>query len=229
MREDVFISTQNFQKFQGLVDDVLGTSLGVEIAVVLGAYGRGKTRAAQRIISMNGGTVYVYYEPRMSLAGLVREIAFALGGVRPRSSDACVEVIKEELSIRRRAVLVDEADQMSVSQLNQLRAFHDLHRAPLVLIGEDALWRKIAREGRVASRVRQVLRFEPITQADLVVFYRQAVDQAVTPAQAAQLLRAAKGDFRSVVVGAARAERIMRASGIKDITDDIVKAVCDGR
>ncbi len=223
--KDVFIPTQNFQNFQELCQELLTSSIGVDLAVVLGPYGRGKTKIAERTVAMNPQVLYVCFEPRMSLAGLIREVAFAVAGIRPRGTDACVEAIADELGRQRRLILVDEADQMTLKHLNQLRSFHDLHHVPIVLLGEDALHRKLGREGRLLSRVREVLKLAPLSHSDVVVFYRKSLDLALKPEQSARILKHARGDFRNVVKDAIRLERIMRSSGLKDLDGAVIEEV----
>lgn len=93
MREDVFITTQNYTKFEALCQDLLNTSLGLEMAIVVGSSGRGKSMSAERIITMNQNTVLVRFQDRFTHVGLIREIGFMLGGTRPRSTDRCFEII----------------------------------------------------------------------------------------------------------------------------------------
>jgi len=221
-----FVPNGNYQRVEELVNELLTESSGIELAAAVAPYGRGKSTAAARIITMNPCTVYTYFEPRFSLAGLIREIAFSIGSTRPQSTQASVEVIKREISNKRRVVLVDEADQMSLKHLNQLRAFHDLYGIPIVLIGEDALLSKLDREGRLMSRVRKVLKFQPVTQADVTIFYKQSLGLSLTPEHATALQRHSRGDFRRVIVDAAKAERLMKINGLKAVNDSLVHEVC---
>jgi len=221
-----FIPNRNYQQLEEVSNELLIESSGIEIAVVHAPYGRGKSIASQHLITMNGNAVYVYFEPRFSIAALVREVAFKIGGTRPRSTQSCVDLIQEGTARQRRILLIDEADQMSLKHLNQLRAFHDLHGMPIILIGEDSLLSKISNEGRLMSRVRRILKFEPVSQADITIFYRKALSLTLIPEHTTKLLRHSNGDFRKVIVDAAKAERIMKANGLKGINDAVVSEVC---
>ncbi|PKN28246.1 MAG: hypothetical protein CVU64_14165 [Deltaproteobacteria bacterium HGW-Deltaproteobacteria-21] len=223
--KDIFIPTQNFQKFSGLCDELLGSAAGIEMAAVIGSAGRGKTTAAERVVTHNQNAVYVRFEERLSYVGLIREVAFAVAGVRPNRTQDCVEMIRNELGKARRIIMVDEADRMSMKHLNTMRDFHDTCKVPVLLIGEEFLRGKLARERRLISRVRETMTFEPVSQPDVVVFYRKALGLDVPPAEAARLLKHAKGDFRFVVKDALQAERIMKASGMKAVTEQLIDEV----
>jgi len=224
--KDIFISTQNYQRTQALCDELLGVALGVEMAANLGRAGRGKTTAAERIFTANPNTVYVLYHEAWSHTELLREIAFRLCGTRPRFRQTCFEMIQTEIGNRRRIIMVDEADRMNLKCLNVLRNIHDVCKTPILLIGEEDLKTKMVRERRLISRLRDTIWFEPVSQADVVVFYRKALDQQLLPDSATKLLRNAKGDFRNVLTQAVKAERIMKASGIDAITERIVDEIC---
>jgi DNA transposition AAA+ family ATPase len=226
VREDIFINTQNFMRFEALCNALLKTALGLEMATVVGSTGRGKSTSAERIISMNPNTVLVRFQERFTHVGLIREIGFMLGGARPRSTDRCFEIIQNELAHRRRVILVDEADRMSLKHLNTLRDLHDVLKAPIVLIGEESILALLERERRLKSRVAHEIRFEPIGQVDIAAFYEAALSQDISTKHAVALSRHSSGDFRTVVNDAIQIERIMKASGLKAISDELIKEIC---
>jgi hypothetical protein len=224
--KDVFIPTQNFQRFQALCDDLLRTPMGLEMSMVIGPAGRGKTRAAERVAVMSPHVVFLRFQERLSPIGLIRELAFGLGGVRPHSTQACFEVIQTELAAQRRIIMVDESDRMSIRHLNTLRDFHDVCKTPVVLIGEEPLVGKIRTERRLMSRVADEMRFEPVGPGDVTVFYKMALGLTLNARAAASLARHSDGDFRMVVNDGLNIERRMRASDLAELTDDLVKEIC---
>lgn len=225
--KDVFIPTKNYQRTEELVNELLDTSANVDLAVVCGRAGRGKTTAAQRITTINPRAAYVRWKEWLSPAGLVREIAFAVAGARAFSSSACADIIQEELTRNPRMLLVDEVDRVSLRHLNALRDIHDDCRIPILFIGEEKLRRKLSEERRLQSRVRAEILFEPVDQGDVVIFYRKSLDAAISPDTAVRLVRRAQGDFRLVVRDALRAERYMHASGV-GIEDALAEVMRDG-
>ena len=224
--KDIFINTKNYQRMTALCEELLGACLGVEMAAVVGRAGRGKTTAAERIFTTNPNTVYVLYHEAWSFSELLREITFKLCGTRPRFRQQCFEMIQTEIGNKRRIIMVDEADRMNLKVLNVLRNIHDVCKTPILLIGEEDLRNKLSRERRLISRMRDMLSFGPVIQADVVVWYRQAMDMSLPPDLAAKLLSHAQGDFRNVLTDALAVERIMQASGIGAITERVVDEVC---
>lgn len=223
--QDIFIPTQNYQKLSGLCAGLIETCAGIEMAAVIGPAGRGKTFASERVVTENPRVLYVRFEDRFSLVGLAREIAFRVAGVRPRQGEACYEAIHDELGRLARVIIIDEADRMSPKFLNTMRDIHDVCRVPVVLVGEEPLRVRLGRERRLMSRVREVLNFEPVTQSDVAVFYRKALAQGLEPDQCVKLARHSGGDFRQVVKDALRLEKVMKASGLKKITAEVVSEV----
>lgn len=225
--KDTFVPTRNHQRFMDLCDELLdGPCLGVECAAVTGPAGRGKTTSAQKIFSVNENTIYCLYQESWSHIELLRDITFRLCGVRPRFRQVCFDMIQNEMADKRRIILVDEADRMPLKCLNILRNIHDICKIPVVFIGEDELKPKLARERRLMSRLRDTIEFGPITQADIVVFFRQSLDAQLPGKSAVKLLQYSKGDFRNVLTQAVKTERIMKASGIAKLTERIVDEIC---
>lgn len=226
MRSDIFIPTTNFQRMQALCEELLRDTLGVEMAAIMGRAGRGKTTAAFRIFAMNPATVYVLYHEDWSHNELMREIAFRLCGTRPRLRQTCFEMIRDELSARRRIVMIDEADRMNIKCLNVMRNLHDVCHVPVLFIGEEDLSARLSRERRLISRVRDMVTFTPATQADCSVFYSEAMNQRLAPEHAARLIRHSDGDFRRILTDALYTERILKASNLQVITDKVIDEIC---
>lgn len=226
--EQCFIPTQNFRRTQELISDLLRAPYGVELAAITGRAGRGKTTAAQRIFSENSGVVYVLYQEGWSINDTLREIAFGLSGMRPFRRQKSMELIQSELGRDRRAVLVDEADRAPIRVLNALRNVHDICAAPIVLIGEDDLTRKLSQERRLASRIRRHIAYEAQSQTDVVMFYKLAMGLKLSTESAARLLNHSKGDFRVILTDALAVERLMVVNSLPEITNEIIQEVTNG-
>ncbi|WP_166405160.1 ATP-binding protein [Desulfonema ishimotonii] len=211
---------------QELCDDLLNSAMGVDLGMVTGRAGRGKTRSAHRIFTQDRQTIYILYREGWTLNQLLREIAFHLSGMRPHYRQQCEDVIRTELDAERRMIMVDEADRAPIRVLNGLRNIHDECRIPILLIGEEDLPRKMAAERRLSSRVRAHVQYEPISQADVSVFYVQSLGAEINPEQARKLTRHSGGDFRSVLLDAQKADKLMKINSLKQITDAIVDQIC---
>ncbi len=222
-----FIDTVNFQRMSALCEELVGPVLGVEMGAVKGSTGYGKTTSGQRIFATNKNVIYCLYHESWSHIELMREITFRLCGKRPRFRQACFEIIQEEMAERRRIIMIDEADRLSLKCLNVLRNLHDCCQIPVLLIGEEALKQKLEREPRVISRFRTILTFEPASEADIIVFYKKAAGIQIQPEQARKLLKSANGNFRNVIIDAVAIERMMKASSVERVTDRMLDAVCN--
>ena len=112
---------------------------------------------------------------------VLREITFELAGMRPTRSDACLSIISEEMARMRRLIIIDEADLLAMQILEMLRNLNERYDCPVLLIGEDELKGKVASRRRISSRIRRRLEFNPVTQADVVFFFRQSLGTALSP------------------------------------------------
>lgn len=226
MKTDFFINTINFQKMEALCNKLLGPALGVDIAAIVGPPGRGKSTAAERIFSTNPKTVYIYCKEKTSLLELLRDITFKLSGTRPRFREACFDQIADEMSSQRRLIMLDEADRLSLSCLNIARDIQEVYKAPILFIGMESLLRKMGIDSRITSRTREVLKFQPVSQADVIIFFKQAIGQTLAPEHAVKILKSSGGDFRHIKIGALTAENVLGTSDLDAITDKVVEIVC---
>ena len=124
-------------------------------------------------------------------------------------------MIADEMSRERRLVLLDEADLLPMPVLEMVRNLNDRYGCPILLIGEDGLRGRLASRRRLSSRIRRRMQFEPIGARDVALFFRKALESAVSPDAVAMIQRYSQGDWRPVVTLAADIERAMLASGLK--------------
>jgi DNA transposition AAA+ family ATPase len=224
---DVFLPTKNYQKTVELITELIESPTGVEMGVVVGQAGRGKTTAAERIYTESKHAIYCLYQEGWNYLDLLREIAFRLSGQRPHFRQKCFEIIQNELAIMRRVIMVDEADRMPLKVLNGMRNIHDICNSGVVLIGEEALTSNLKRERRLISRIRNTVHFGPVQSQDVFIFFNQAVGVKLTPDQGNKILRHSQGDFRRVLTSAITVERLMKVNDIDgpNIPDKVVDEV----
>jgi DNA transposition AAA+ family ATPase len=221
-----FIATGNTAKFGDLCNELAdpGSLVGPSLAMVTGPAGRGKSEAAKHYATQ---TEAIYIPPLnvRSPAMVLREIAFELSKVRPSRSEACLAIIGEEMAKDRRLIIIDEADLLSMQILEMLRNLNERYACPIVLIGEDELKGRIASRRRLSSRIRRKMEFSPVTREDIAFFFSQAMGVKLPPDAAAIIQRHSNGDWRPVLTLAVAIERAMTASGITEITAEMVKDV----
>lgn len=224
--KQVFIKTENYTEFAGICDELISpdSAVGPSMAMVTGRAGRGKTEAS-RFYAVNTDAVYVRTLPVMSPLMVLREIAFELSTIRPYSTAAALSIIDEEMAKRRRLVLIDEADLIRMDVLETLRGINERCGCPVVLIGEEDLAQKVASRRRIHSRIRHKMVYRPITQVDIAMFYAQALGVEPDSRALTALYKRSKGDWRPMVKSAADIERAMRASGLSQLTYELVEEV----
>jgi DNA transposition AAA+ family ATPase len=197
--------------------------LGPTLGAVMGLTGRGKSTAAKHIAATVEGVVYLRALPFWSITDLLREICFVLTGERPRYRSKCVELISKRTQVRRRLLIVDEADGLRVKEhLDPLRGLNEIYQMPIVFVGEEGLLEVLREERRVWHRVRRVVSFGDISAGDLVLFWKEAVGLQLSREVAEALYRRCGGDFRLVVGDAENACRIMNTLGATEMTVEIV-------
>jgi len=222
-----FINTANTTKFFEICSELSDPSsmIGPSLAMVTGPAGRGKTEAARRFATQ---TEAIYLPPLNTRTPtmVLREIAFELAGMRPVRSDACLQIIGDEMSKQRRLIMIDEADLLAMQILEMLRNVNERYACPILLIGEDDLKGRIASRRRLQSRIRRRLEFGPVTQQDVAFFFKQSLLDDYPPQPVSTLIyQHAKGDWRPVITAAIGIERAMKATGTQEITVEMTKDV----
>lgn len=224
--KNVFIETANTRKFFDICDELAdATSLiGPSLAMITAPAGRGKSEAAKRYAT-DTNAVYIPPMNVRSPAMVLREIAFELAMIRPTRSESCLAIIAAEMAKERRLIIIDEADLLTLQILEMLRNINERYSCPIMLIGEDELKGKVASRRRIASRIRRKLEFTPVIQGDIAFFFKQSLDLKLDADVGQLILHHAKGDWRPVLTTAIGIERAMKASGITEITAELVREI----
>jgi len=221
-----FITTANTMRFDDLCNELSSpqSHIGPSLGMVTGNAGRGKSEAAKHYATQTDAIYIPPISPR-SPGMLLREITFELGQTRPSRLEACFAVIGDEMAKDRRLIIIDEADLLPMNILEMLRNINERYSCPIVLIGEEALRGKIASRRRLASRIRRQLELAPVTQEDVAFFFSKCMGLKLSKDMTAPIQRHGKGEWRPVLTLAVAIERAMTASGITEITPDLVLEV----
>lgn len=227
--KQVFVDTENVIGGRDMCAELESPEslTGPSLAMITGATGRGKSEFA-RHYATNSTAVYL---PPMNIrtpTAVLREITFELCSVRPGRSDKCLEIIGEEMSKDRRLIIVDEADLLQIGILEMLRNVNERYGCPILLIGEEMLKGKVASRRRIANRVRRRVEFGPVTQPDIVLFFRKALETFIPPESGAAIQKHSGGSWMRVLTAAIHIERAMKASGLTEVPADLVKGVING-
>jgi hypothetical protein len=144
-----------------------------------------------------------------------------------------------DYSARERAVadpttllLIDEADRLRMTSLEQIRAIFDEGNAGLVLIGMPGIEKRMARFPQFYSRIGFVHEFRPLGTAEMQVLLERhwtpsGVHLPQNPLSAevtAAIIRMTAGNFRLLNRLLAQIERVLAVNGLHEITSNVVLA-----
>jgi DNA transposition AAA+ family ATPase len=148
--------------------------------------------------------------------------------------------LSEALSERMRAqpdptalILIDEADRLKMTGLEQMRAIFDDGGIGMVLIGMPGLEKQLARYPQLYSRIGFVHEFKPLSMAEV----RQLLQEKWCPAHAslpddgivdeesiAAIIRITGGNFRLLHRLLTQVGRVVEINGLEAITRPVVEA-----
>ena len=142
--------------------------------------------------------------------------------------------VLEQFEARRRAIgeptnllVIDEADRLRFSSLEQVRALFDRGRFGLVLLGMPGLEKRLARYPQLYSRIGFVHEFRPLVDAELAPLLasgRLRAGRPLSSEAAAAVQRITGGNFRLLDRLLAQIERILVINGLREVTKHVVEA-----
>ncbi len=142
--------------------------------------------------------------------------------------------VLEQFEVRRRAIgdptsllLIDEADRLRFSSLEQVRALFDRGRFGLVLLGMPGLEKRLARYPQLYSRIGFVHEFRPLSASELGSLLgsgRLLAGRPLSIEAAAAIQRMTGGNFRLLDRLLAQVERILAINGLGEVTKEAVEA-----
>ena len=159
------LPTPGLQLVEQAVVDVLACDA---MGVIHGPAGLGKTFAVERALAGRGAVGCWSTFPsrptmRLVAASLFEQLTGSPAGRGSRF--VLMDQVIEELSTRRRVVVVDEAQRLNTECIEFLRHLHDHPhtRFALLLVGGDTAWNVLPREPMLRSRVYRRVRFEALS------------------------------------------------------------------
>ncbi len=130
-------------------------------------------------------------------------------------------------------MIVDEADRLKTSTLEQLRDFFDRRQLGLVLIGMPGLEKRLARYPQLYSRIGFAHRYRPLSADELahVLAHQwqrlglELVAEDFTDAEAvAAITRVTNGNFRLLHRLFTQIKRVLEINHLQTITAEVVDA-----
>lgn len=166
---------------------------------------------------------------------------WADGGRDPEEKPAPVEVRYSQLTrvfiARHKAhpdptqlLIVDEADRLSMTSLDQVRDVFDRSNIGLILIGMPGLEKRLARYAQFYSRIGFVHEFRTLNLAEV----RRLLDESWLPEGVTlpplgdeiltAIVRVTQGNFRLLGRLLTQMERILEINGLSEVTPAVVEA-----
>lgn len=133
-------------------------------------------------------------------------------------------------------LIVDEADWLKVSGLEQLRAIYDKHGMGMVLIGMPGLEKRLARYGQLYSRVGFVHEFRSLGEEEIreIILKQRSKLGVGLSAEAledeealATIIRISRGNFRLIRALLQQVERMLEANDLELVTAKVVEAAAE--
>lgn len=229
----VFATTKNVRNFEVMMDffNIWHDEKEVEgiMGIVYSRAGRGKTRTAQWYAAHNN-CIYIRMESIWSttylgfLHALCRELEIVSP---PCRKTKCFYSIIDALLAKKRPVFLDEVEKLPKTYLEIIRDITDITGAPFVLIGEEELVPYLQQNRRIWSRCYYKLKFDPLTIADITLYFHDAIEIDL-PFQIASMFHiASEGDFRLVRRYLVALTQIINATETKTVTEEMAKISID--
>ena len=224
IKNDVIVATPDFNAVYGLCNGLMDpkSSLTASIGMVTGLAGRGKTTAVRRYAVEHTDVVYILYMG-YSKASLFRVIAEEMTGRSYSSYYKNLQLILEATRAYRKLIIIDEADRMPLSQIEDLRTLNESGSVPILLVGEPSLASMTKKADRIESRIRKPrIEFHPLDYVVLSTLYKEACGLTLTKGVAEKLVRASNADFRIAANDMQNIVRLMNINHTNVLTERLV-------
>jgi DNA transposition AAA+ family ATPase len=147
---------------------VLDVSEARAMGAVHGDAGLGKTFAVEdAVASLDAPVVWTSFPGRPTMRLVATTLVGLLSGAPPPDRDRfyLTGMLLDELSHRRRLVVVDEAQRLNRECIEYFRHLHDHPRTSfgLLLVGGDGCWQVLSREPMLRSRIYRRVVFQPLS------------------------------------------------------------------
>lgn len=212
--------TKNVQEYQLATMDLGTRSLGVEgMCLVHGRAGEGKTTATAFLVNQTNG-VFVRAHATWTVTSMLAALLHEVGAPPMPRRQHMLDFLVQHLSETGRTLFIDEADYLCrhIDMLDTVRDIYDDTRVPVVLIGMEALPRKLATHARLRRRIMQEVVFNGLDLEDTDTVAQAVCEIDIAEDLLTHLHQEAKGNIGLVVNGLAAVERLANSNGQDGMT-----------
>ncbi len=130
-------------------------------------------------------------------------------------------------------LIIDEADRLKATGLEQVRDYYDRHQMGVILIGMPGIERRLARYPQLYSRIGFAHEYRPLTADELTVvltrrWHADALgvdrDEFTETVAIATIARITGGNFRLVDRLLTQIQRIRQINQLDNVTQEVVEA-----
>lgn len=158
-----------FANTENIIATLIKSTKQKALTKICGKSGTGKTTAIRAFAKKYPHVRIVTSYDGMSQKEFLEELALSIGIKNiPKNKKDLMRGIKKELLTNRKIIIIDEANFLNESSLEQIRHIHDECDIPMVLVGTERLELIIARSHpQVETRIRASLPIEPFSVVEV--------------------------------------------------------------
>ncbi len=162
------VATQDLKLAHFTIDEVV---ISGGMGTILGKAGTGKTQAVKAYTEKHPEAVLIETIPSISLKSLLTKILEAQGDKSPvGNTEQLLMTIVENFKRSERVLLIDEAENLTTTNLEALRRIHDFSHVPVVLIGTYSLLSNLRGRGgdllQLYSRISEKYKMQGLNDSD---------------------------------------------------------------
>jgi len=167
-----FINTETAQRIENALTYA---QMAADMAVIYGGAGLGKTKAISRYAAHNPSVWVCTMSPATaSTAAALEEVSAALGLNVANGAARMHRAIVAKLRGTHGVLIIDEAQHLSISALDEMRSLFDAAEVGLVLCGNEEVYTRLTGGNRAAylsrlfSRIGKRLKLNKPLKADVI-------------------------------------------------------------
>ena len=230
--QDKFLQTTNVRRATEAVAALLDQPPELpRLAAIHGQAGRGKTEWAIWWAGSKGGR---YVVPRVDTRQLplLNEIYAVIKGMKEANFKrvdaayrACHRVMFEHPET---PIIIDEADRAlrNLVLAETLRDLSDRTGCPIIFVGTDLMMGRLLQQEQLASRLAQVVAFEPMSLDEVVMAAYELRGVNLGKEAAAIVHERTKGFIRDLSLVLDHWVRTAKDNSMDDLPPDLVEEVC---